>query len=87
MIPTALVGGAARRAAAQADGRARPRHVMVLTGYSKRGTQKMGTKKGTQKEYPKGDAKREARKGCCNRVLGFGLSKRVLNKGYSRRGT
>ncbi len=56
MIPTALVGGAARRTAAQADGgractaTARKGTQRVLNhGYLKGGTNKPGTKKGYSK--------------------------------------
>ena len=71
-MPTALVGGAARRTAAQAAGgractaTARKGTQRVFKhGYSKKRVQKNGTQKG----YAKGDAKRGLKGGGSKRVL------------------
>ncbi len=70
MMPTALVGGAARRTAADGGRRTGGHgHVRVLKGYSNTGTQIMVLKQGV---LDKGYSKRGSQKR---------YSKRVLKKG------
>ena len=92
MMPTALVGGAARRTAARADGRARARKSaqrVLEHGYSKRyskwysnrGAQKGYSNIGTHKGYSKGllEKKEELKRGTQT-----WYSKRVLKTGAQK---
>ncbi len=87
MMPTALVGGAARQRRRTADGRARARLVRVLKGYLKRGILKGVLKRDAQKGVrKKGTRKGILKRGYSKRVIQTRDYKGMLKKGMKRSG-